>query len=126
MAEGYTRGRQQHILEYFWANESRAITIMELEKHFERKYDRTQLMASMAHMVDPAKRAKFHFPIEKLSTGVWRLNKDFLEKTAEAPKADPGKTSTDFMMVEVLKEKQEFTLVEDVNDGKLYKMYLVG
>jgi hypothetical protein len=116
----YGRGRQRYILEYFWAFPGKVITIAELEKRFKDKYTRNQIMASMAHMCSQPMKERYNYPIEKLQQGVWRLVEP---KQGETAKKAPAATE---MLVEVLKERDTYLLVEDTEDGKIYKMTLVG
>jgi hypothetical protein len=119
------RGRQRDILSYFWAHPGKVLRIEELEKHFKDKYNRNQIMATLAHVCSPAIKEKYNYPIERLSQGVWKL----VESTYKGEvKQEPTKSALEagHILVEVLKEKPEFLLVEDTEDGKIYKMYLVG
>lgn len=141
----FTRGRQQDILAYFFENPTKDITIGQLEKVFKSRYDRTKIMATMAHLCNEDVQKKYNYPIARVTTGVWRLsigveakvNTVTPEEAVEVAADQTGEPiqpegdykpiiGQDMMLVEVLKEKDTYILVEDTNDGKIYKMILVG
>jgi len=70
---GYHRGRQSDVLTYIFDKPAgKHVTINELEKHFKGKYDRNQIMATMANVC--GRRAdRYGLPIEKVTQGVWKV-----------------------------------------------------
>lgn len=122
------RGRLRDVLSVFYDNPDKDITIGYLEKTFKGRYDRNQLMASMAHVCNPRLQAKYRWPIQKVTSGVWRrVDNNTNSRVTEPVTVQPTvKYSKQEILVEVLKERDTYLLVEDVDDGKIYKMTLVG
>jgi hypothetical protein len=125
----FTRGRQRDVLGYMFAYPNKHITIAELEKHFKGQYNRTQLMSTMAHTCNPEIKKRYNLPIERITTGVWRV----VEKEGGEPELkveEPSKGLDRYsgrdITCEILKERDTYLIVEDVVDGKIYKMTLVG
>jgi len=135
----FKRGCLGQVIDYMRQRPSKLVTIEELEKALAPDWDRRQIMGAITK--SSWGRNANHNPlaqnIEKLSTGVWRyvdgsgaeVNKVTPDRNGE-PQQPEGDykpiISEDMMLVEVLKEKANYILVEDTNDGKIYKMVLVG
>lgn len=131
---GHKRGRQSEIVGYILEQPTdRHITIAELEKRFKNQYTRMQIMATMAHVCGP-KGQEYHIPIKRITQGVWQAlsangHKPVQEELPIAEPTPPTSRVTidaNTMLVEILKEKETYFLVEDQVDGKIYKMILVG
>jgi hypothetical protein len=101
-------GATGKLLTYFQENSGRLITAAELEQAFPA-WDRKQIMSNMYSLL----LKPYASTIEKLEQGIWRY----------VDKSEPGNRN---MVIEVLKEKETYLVVEDVEDGKIYKMTLVG
>lgn len=114
----FKRGAQRDLAGYFLQHPDKLVTIDDLEKHFDGRWDRRQIM----HAMSPSAQGPMASPtlkaIEKLQTGVWRLVTD--------KQVEPAKQNDNMLLVEVLKERSTHLIVEDTNDGKIYKMILVG
>lgn len=135
----FRRGLTTRLAIYFTEHPDKVITIAELEKVFGKDgWTRHQIMHAMA--TPASKKNPNGNPVikkvERLQTGMWRFagtgtEKDWdpepPKKGTEAEQVAGGKgLEENQMTVEILAERANFILVEDVNDQKIYKMYLVG
>jgi len=118
----FARGRQRDILTYIFDQPAgKHITITELEKKFGGRYTHNQIMASMSYVVGIG-ATRYNVPVKRVTTGVWQVIDG---KTVTAEVVVSAKQRTE-MYVEILKERDTHLIVEDVEDGKIYKMTLVG
>lgn len=129
----HKRGRQRDVLGYILSQPfGKHITIAELEKNF-KNYTRSQLMATMAHMCNVALNAKYAYPVERITEGVWRAKDTRKPKQEElpldepivghdAPKAEPHYEE---LLVTIIKENDgEMVVVDDY--ANIYRMVKVG
>jgi len=116
----FKRGRLRDIIDYFYAYPNRDIPIAELETHFKGKYNRGAILASLSHVTSETGRRTNGTPIKTTDRRwVWRLDVD--GNTGEAKQLERGDIT-----LEILKERDTYILCEDVTDGKIYKLILVG
>ena len=121
----FTRGRQQEVASYFLDRVGEDITITQLERAFKNRYSHEQLMATMSNLVTPRSSGSLRLPIVKVTKGVWRL------VVAEMAPPQPMVEVHSYVergdiTLEILKERDTYILCEDVTDGKIYKLILVG
>jgi hypothetical protein len=120
------RGISSKLVGYFYAYPDKVITADELERYVEGEWDRAQILQAMTNFLNPKMNAKniFNGNLEKLQVGVWRLNSkpDGVNGIQETQTGEQTTTMT----VEVIRERANYLLVEDTEDQKIYKMYLVG
>jgi len=114
----YSRGRQQDILQYFWNNPDRGITIEELTKHFKGTYDRGQIMGTMAHVTNGDMQKKYNYPVKKLHSGAWQFDPPGDKKSSVTQ-------SLERLTVTIIKEVDgEMVVVDD--DAHIYRMVQVA
>lgn len=138
----FKRGCTADLAEYFLEHKGEVVTIAALERAFKGKWSRIQLFQTLskANSMRKANTNPTLKRIERITTGVWRLDSSD-GATKEAPEQHEVPTGHEAkeeakdasvqlnhgqMLVDVLAERANFILVEDTNDGKIYKMYLVG
>ena len=117
------RGRLKNVLGYIVSKEGKPVTISELEKAFKDKYTHISIMNTMAHICSDRMQAKYHFPVQRIAHGVWKYAE--ASKLQEQEQESVHRTEN-VMYIEILKERDTYILVEDVDDGKIYKMVLIG
>lgn len=135
----YHKGRQSAVLGYvFEQPHGKHITVQEIEKHFKGKYSRHQIMATMVNICGRVSQ-RDGLPVERVTQGVWKVASEQngngngngkptytqLDVTVEKVGVAPPKVGGS-MLIEVLKDRGDYLLVEDVDDRKIYKMTLVG
>jgi hypothetical protein len=95
------------LLEYFQQNDGKIVTIGELVKAFEGRFDRTQIMSNMGNLI----KKPIGNQIEKLQTGAWRY---------VAQRKGPDKTPMAHMVFELLRELPDALLLIG-EDNELYR-----
>lgn len=134
------RGRLQQVLGYFYENQNKDITIQMLEKHFKGQHTHHQLMASMAHLINVDMQKKYKFPIDKVTTGVWRfrstLPRDVQDTQTPSPNGYRPTQLTNTYIQPRTYEKITVTVIKETDDGSemvvvddntnIYRMVKVG
>lgn len=133
----FTRGRQQEILAYFYEHPNSDVTIDRLVKVFGKRYDRTKLMATMANLTNVDMQTKYAYPIEKVTSHVWRLKSrptPGVQDTSvpphpldqPSPYVGPEmKQHFEELTVTIIKEQDGEMVVVDDNTN-IYRMVKVG
>jgi len=124
-APKFRRGCLRDCLNYLAQHPNRPITAEELAE--KTGWDRHKVMHALTksswYREGGAKNTNpLTVHVEKLQTGMWR----FVPQPTPDNFGEPKQPSKNEMLVEVLKERENYLLVEDLEDGKIYKMILVG
>lgn len=104
------QGIQVSLFTYLQNNPNRVVSIEELEKSFEGRYNRTQIMSNMSNL----RNTKAGKQIEKLQIGLWRF-------VPESTETNNGrKLVHESKIFESIKELADgYVLVGE--DGELYR-----
>lgn len=126
----YKRGLSTGLVGYFCDRPKKLITIQELEKAFP-DWKAHQIRQAVANLINPNAGGVTILGLEKLQTGVWRLvpSEEAVKPVQEELPIEPAKRAAlhpQEMVVEILKKRADYLLVESIDDGKIYKMTLVG
>lgn len=101
---GY-KGISTDLYTYVQERANRVVTIQEMEKYFEGKYDHRQILANMANLM----KTKAGKQIEKLQIGMWRF----------VPTDKPSENGSVSVSNSKPEPKQLFEMIRELNDGYL-------